>query len=190
MRDSFNAEGDYETSSEGMIFSKRSSIEIHASRVKESLYGYFKEKSTSLSKLTAFDSNVSPIKEEDPLRKLMENRLTQKARNVCNSLISTHESLAKSKSQPILKCEVSNSISSNFEAMKVALMSDSSFTHKKKMPMIVERMTSLISPYSVMTRSLSDFRDRQHEARRLEAKMILPVLRVCPRTFINSDRFY
>ncbi|XP_067214296.1 uncharacterized protein [Linepithema humile] len=173
-------EGDYETSSEGMVLTKRSSIEIHGSQVKESFYGYFKEKSTSLSKLAALDSNVSPIKEEvipDLPRELMENRLTQKTRNICGSLISTHESLAKLKSQPILKCEVSNSVSSNFEAMKVALMSDSSFAREKKMSIIMSERMALISSYSVMTRSISDFLDQQYETRRLESKMMLPILR-------------
>lgn len=161
-----------------MVLLKRSSTEIHGSRVKESLYGYFKGKSTSLSKLGALDSSVSPIKEEvipDPPRELMENRLTQKTRDVGGSLISTHESLVKSKSQPILEREISNSVSSNFEVMKVALVSDSSFAPKKKMSLIVGRLESLISPYSVMARSMSD---QQHEARRLESKMMLPVLRV------------
>lgn len=183
----FNIEGDYETSSEGPIPSKLSGTEIHGAP-KESLCGYSEEKSTSLSKLAVLDSDGSRIKREvipDARPELTETRLTRR-RTACERILApVSESLVKSKSLPILKNEALSDVSlANLKATNVALISESTVALKRKMSMIVETMAPLMSPYpsmaSVTADSTADFRSEQYEARRLESKVTLPVLRVRP----------
>ncbi|XP_020291118.1 uncharacterized protein LOC109858372 [Pseudomyrmex gracilis] len=183
-------EADYETSSEGLNPSKFSGAEIHGTRTKESLCDYFEEKSTSLSKLDTLDRNVSPIKEEvipDLRRKLMENRLTQKTTYARGSLI--FESLAKTKSLPlILRSADSSSISANFEATNLALMSESSLARERKMSMIIDAMAPLITlDSSTISVTTNNFCDKQHEAKRLESRTKLPVLRDATTTDVIND---
>ncbi|KMQ96356.1 phosphoribosylaminoimidazolecarboxamide formyltransferase [Lasius niger] len=100
-----------------MIPLKQSDTEIRKTQTEESLCVYFKNKSTSLSKLVAFNKNVPLVKEEvisDSSHEFMKNRLTReismenKTTHVRGSLIFVSENLAKSKSMPILKSEISN----------------------------------------------------------------------------------
>lgn len=165
-----------------MVASKHSGIEIHEMEAKESLRDYFRKKSACLSKLTVLDRNEFPIEEKvifDPQHEVMENRLTQKTTNIRDSLIPVRESLTKSKSLPILKNEVPSSISANFEAMGSVIKSKSSFACKRKLSMIVEKMTPLISFYPLAnSNSTTNICDRQYEARRFESQTMLPVLYV------------
>ncbi|XP_011685079.1 PREDICTED: uncharacterized protein LOC105448276 [Wasmannia auropunctata] len=187
-------EGDYETSSEGMILSKRSGNRIHGARAKESLCVYLKEKSASLSKRAAFDGNVSAIKREvisDSSHELMENRLTRKTTHAHDSLILMPENLAQSKSLPILKSGgIPSGVSMDFTAADVALMSASSSARERKMSMIIKRMAPLISPYpstvSLTTGATTNFRGRRYETRRLAPRTKLPIL--CDTTVINDGR--
>jgi len=130
------------------------------------------------------DKNESSINEEDfgLQRKFMENRLTQKTMYVHDSLILMPESLAKSKSLPILRNEVSNNVTAGFVAADT-LMSKSSFARNKKMSMIVERMAPLISSCSLtisdlLSSSKTNCCDQQYKARRFESRTMLPVLYV------------
>lgn len=169
-----------------MIPLKQSDTEIRKTQTEESLCVYFKNKSTSLSKLVAFNKNVPLVKEEvisDSSHEFMENRLTRKismenkTTHVHGSLIFVSENLAKSKSMPILKSEISSNISTNFKAMDVALISESSFAREKKMSMIVKRMAPLISSTVFLTSdATTNFRDQQYEARKLESRTMLPIL--------------
>lgn len=169
-----------------MIPLKQSDTEIRKTQTEESLCVYFKNKSTSLSKLVAFNKNVPLVKEEvisDSSHEFMENRLTReismenKTTHGHGSLIFVSENLAKSKSMPILKSEISSNFSTNFKAMDVALISESSFAREKKMSMIVKRMAPLISSTVFLTSdTTTNFRDQQYEARKLESRTMLPIL--------------
>jgi len=184
----FYTEGAYETSSEGMVLSKRSDNKIHGAQAKESLCIYLKDKSASLSKCAVFDGNVSAIKREvisDPSHKLMENRLTQKTTYVRDSLILMSENLVQSKSLPILKSEIPSGVSADFTTADIALMSASSLARKRKISMIIKRMAPLISPYpstiSLTTGATTNF--RRYETRRL-ASRTMPIL--CVRLLSSS----
>lgn len=166
----FYIEGDYETSSEGMIPLKQSDTEIRKIQTKELLCVYFKNKSPSLSKLIAFDKNVPLIKEDvilDSSHKLIENNLIRKIITVENNI---SENLTKSKSMPILKNEIS-SISTNFKAMDVTIISESSLAREKKMSKIVKKMASLISS-TILTNNVTtiNYHDQEYEARKVESK--------------------
>lgn len=187
---SFCIEGAYETSSEGVISLKQSDTEICKRQTKESLCLYFKNKSTSLSKLVAFNKNVPLIKEDvipDSSHEYIENwltrKITMKNKTTHNgSLIFVSENLAKSKSMPILKSEISSTISTNFKAMD-ALISESSFAREKKMSMIVKKMAPLISSMA-LTRSsdmTTNFHDQKDQAQKVESRT-MPIL--CVRLWI------
>lgn len=188
---SFCTEGAYETSSEGVIPLKQSDTEIHRTQTKKSLCVYF-NKNTSLSKLVAFNKNVPSIKGDvisDLSHEFIENRLTRKitmenkTTHVHGSLIFVSENLTKSKSMPILKSEITSTISTNFKAMDVALISESSFAREKKMSMIVKRMTPLISSTVFLTRSdtTTNFHGKKCEVRKVESRT-MPIL--CIRLWI------
>lgn len=188
---SFCIEGAYETSSEGVIPLKQSDTEIRRTQTKESLCLYFKNKSTSLSKLLAFNKNVPLIKEEvipysshEFIENWLTREITMENKTTHNgSLIFVSENLATSKSMPILKSEISSTISTNFKAMDVALISESSFAREKKMSMIVKRMAPLISSV-FLTRSsdmITNFHDQKYEARKVESRT-MPTL--CVRLWI------
>ncbi|XP_072758417.1 uncharacterized protein [Anoplolepis gracilipes] len=194
----FYIEGDYETSSEGMIPLKRSDTEIRETQTKESLCVYFKNKSTSLSKLVAFNKTVPLIEEEvtsDSSHEFMENRLTReitmknKSAHVHDNLIFVSEKiLAKSKSMPVLKNEIS-STSINFKAMDVALISESSFAREKKMSMIVKRMAPVISSTIFLTRDTTiNFHGQQHETKKVESRTMPILCDTTPTTVINDEK--
>ncbi|XP_070153649.1 uncharacterized protein [Polyergus mexicanus] len=189
----------YETSSEGVIPLKRSDTEIDRTQTKESLCIYFKNKSTSLSKLVAFNKNVPSIKGDvisDLSHEFIENRLIRettmenKTTRVHGSLIFVSENLAKSKSMPILKSEISSTISTNFKAMDVALISESSFAREKKMSMIVKRMTPVIFSTVFLTRSpdtTTNFHGQKYEVEKKIESRTMPILCNTISTAVIND---
>ncbi|KAL0129209.1 hypothetical protein PUN28_004114 [Cardiocondyla obscurior] len=174
-------EGDYETSSEGMVLSRRN-FGILGAQAKESLYVHFKGKTASLSKRPALDRNVSSIKREisDPPRELVENRLTRETTYVRDSLIVAAENLAQSKSLPILKNKIPDGISTDFTAADIALIPASSSARKRKMSTIIKKMESLISPYSstnsLATDATINLRSQQFKMERFTWRNTLPIL--------------
>lgn len=163
-----------------------SGTEVHGA-LKESLCGYFEEKSISSGKLGGgHDSEKSLIKREvilDPHSEFVENRLTRKAARVCSSFVPVSKDLAKSKSLPVFKhSETSSDASVNSKTTDDTLMSATSIAREKKMSMI-ERMVPFMSPYvslvSMTTGSAINFQGGQYEEEKLEKEIILPILRVC-----------
>lgn len=162
-----------------MIPLKQSDTEIRKTQTKESLCVYFENKSPSLNKLVAFNKNAPLIKEEiipDSSHKLIENSLIRKIITMKNNV---SENLTKSKSLPILKSEMSNNIFTNFKAIDVSLISESSFAREKKMSMIVKRMASLISATVLTSDTTINYHAQQYEARKVESRtMPIPCVRL------------
>lgn len=162
---------------------KQSDTEIRKTQTKESLCVDFKNKSPSLSKLVAFNKNISLIEEKiipDSSHKLIENSLIRKITMKNN----VSENLTKSKSMPILKSKISNNISTNFKVMDVALISESSFAREKKMSMIVKRMAALISSTVLTSDTTTNY--QRYEARKVESKT-MPCVRLRALNNINES---